>query len=300
MRIQPNAKSQDVLKGMRSNVSAGAGETRMLSGTKKQKQTEEKNRKNGRLFVGNLQKNLQNNPIEKRRAAAKSRALEIIRGAFCSELDTENSIEEINAGADEAKKEMMSCQEELMKVKERRKELDEDEMISAEERKASEKELREAEDFWTKKRDSQKGIVDASEEAVSAIREEARKSAPMVDASDKAEKLLDKEGKEIIGMLFEESREQLDAELDEKIAKAEETKEKKKELEEKLEEQKAERKEKESDGEDSADELLNMSMRYMIRVQNVNEEVQAELRSVAKQMKVSLEDLKGAAVDEEV
>ena len=60
MRIQPNAKSQDVLKGMRSNVSAGAGETRMLSGTKKQKQTEEKNRKNGRLFVGNLQKNLQN------------------------------------------------------------------------------------------------------------------------------------------------------------------------------------------------------------------------------------------------
>lgn len=162
MRIQPNAKSQDVLKGMRSNVSAGAGETRMLSGTKKQKQTEEKNRKNGRLFVGNLQKNLQNNPIEKRRAAAKSRALEIIRGAFCFELDTENSIEEINAGADEAKKEMMSCQEELMKVKERRKELDEDEMISAEERKASEKELREAEDFWTKKRDSQKGIVDAS------------------------------------------------------------------------------------------------------------------------------------------
>lgn len=297
MRIQQSTQGMEQERRMLGGTKTGEN---AVSNSRKSKKHESENLKGGRLFVGNLQQNLQKSTVEQRREVAQSRALELMRGAFQTDMAAEDTVKEINKGAEIAKKEMLSYQEEFRKTGERRKEIEADEMLSPKEREEALKEIEDAEKYFARQRDNQKDILNASDEAIKEIRKAGRASAPMVDAAKKAEKFLENEGKEIVAMMFDDAKSQMEAEFEQKVTKAEEAKAEKKEQEEKLEKMKADKKEKEESSAEIGDEFLQASTMYMLRTQKINDQVQAEIRTVAKQMKINLEDLKGAAVDEEI
>jgi len=132
---------------------------------------------------------------------------------------------------------------------------------------------------------------------LSDIKIERAKSNPMVDATKEAEAALKTAGKEIVGMLFEEAKEHMETELEKKQEAAEEKAAEEKELEERIEAMRAE-KDEEKDAETPAVEQLERSTRRMVKIAETGQEIQKELKNVVDRMKLDLEDLKGAAVDE--
>lgn len=263
---------------------------------RKKKTASENQIKNGRIFAGNLSVK---NPIEAKRKEAQKKALKIVKDAFAKESEIDDSVENLKESAQKAEKEMFSAQEELNKIKERRAAVSADESLTKEEREAAYKELSEAEKFYERQRNNQAGIKDSAAEAVKGIKLSRLKSAPILSATKSAEKVMENAAKETVSMLYAEAKENLDEEIEKKVEETEEKKEKEKELQEKIEAMKAKKEEKEKDDNPEIDAITENN-RHLLKTWQVKEDVQKELQSVAKQMKLSLEDLKGAAVDEEV
>lgn len=301
MRIEPKLQGSE-LQNAGAREAQGSGQEHAKKSTRSRRKQEEGNLKNGRLFLGNLQKNILRDPIEKKREEARAKAMSIVKNAFQIDKDMSDSIKEIEDGAKKAEEEMKEYQKEIKKNDARRKEIEEDEFLTKEEREEALKEIKDAEAYLVKQREDQRAIIDASEKAVGSILEASRKSAPMVGAMDQAEEVMKAADKEIVGMMFDEVKDKIDEDLEEKIEQAEKTKEEKKEEEEKLEKLRAEREEKEEKREEIDDmgDMMSENTLYMLRAQKIQNEVQTEVQNVAKQMKVALDDLKGAAVDEKV
>ena len=172
--------------------------------------------------------------------------------------------------------------------------------MTEEERKAAVKELDQAEQHFTRQLQNQKNVKEGALGAVKGIELSRLKSAPLVDATKSADKVLETAGKEVIGMLMEEAKEHVEAEQEEKIKEAEDKKEKEKELEEKIEAMKAKKEEKKESSENPELEAIEENTAHLLKTMQVKDDVQKQLQGVVKQMKLSLEDIKGAAVDEKV
>lgn len=156
--------------------------------------------------------------------------------------------------------------------------------------------------------------------SIRAIKQERLKYHEMVNAQNKADKVLEAAGKEILGMLIEESKDHVDEELEEPREEAKEEAEKKAEEEEKIEqreekqaeleaqvdaaherskEQEAVRRDARERSREEADLLETMIEAGVGNVGNVSD-VQSEIKNMLHKMKLLEEDLKGSNVDEEL
>ncbi len=253
------------------------------------------NLKNGRVFSGKVQ--FPQDKIAERRKAAQEKAMNIVKAAFAGEQILDNSVAEMKTSIEKGQDEMVSAKAELNRIAEEKEKLKGNNFLTSEEYEKELAELNKSEEHFKGLIDNGKKYEDRTLQALSDIKIERAKSNPMVTAGKEAEAALKAGGKEVIGMLFEEAKEHMEAEMEEKLAKAEEQEAKEKELEERIEEMRAEKKE-ENETETPAVEQLETSTRRMVKIAETNEAVQKELKNVVDRMKLDLEDLKGAAVDE--
>lgn len=155
---------------------------------------------------------------------------------------------------------------------------------------------------------------------IRATKLERLKYHEMVNAQNKADEVLEAAGKEILGMLIEESKDHVDEELEEPREEAKEEAEKKAEEEEKIEqreekqaeleaqvdaaherskEQEAVRRDARERSREEEDLLETMIEAGVGNVGNVSD-VQSEIKNMLHKMKLLEEDLKGSNVDEEL
>ncbi len=257
----------------------------------------EENLKNGRVFSGKVQ--FPQDKIAERRRVAQEKAMNIVKTAFTEELLLDASVEEMESSIEKGKEEMVAAKAELNKIAEQKEKVENDDFLTSEERNAELEALNKAEKHFGKQIEEGKKYENRTLQALTDIKIERAKSDPMADATSEAEAVMEAAGKEVVGMLFDEVKEHMDAENDKKRAEAEEKAEKEKELEERIEAMKAEKAGEEDDDDDTpAMEQLERSAGRMVRIAETGEMVQKELKSIVNQLKLDLEDLKGIEVDE--
>jgi chromosome segregation ATPase len=154
-------------------------------------------------------------------------------------------------------------------------------------------ELDDQKDHFQKKLDKNNQSIIEENAIVRGIRLEKLKSDPMVDAQKQADAIEDAASQEIIGMLMDDAKEQIDQKSEEKQEQAEEAKENKEEQEELIEKQKEKK--------DDLEELIeDMPMDELLSMSRTKNEALQEVKNMLSKMKLVEEDIKGAAVDEEV
>ena len=124
---------------------------------------------------------------------------------------------------------------------------------------------------------------------------ERLKTHPMADAEKQAEKVLEEGSKEIIGLLIDETKEQVDEKAEETKEQAKEKAEQEGALKERIDAAKEKREEMKEFVEDILDEVQEISA-----VQNDVSTAQQEVRNMMSKMKMIEEEIKGAAVDENI
>ncbi|MBQ8548093.1 MAG: hypothetical protein IJ427_06295 [Lachnospiraceae bacterium] len=253
------------------------------------------NLKNGRVFSGKVQ--FPQDKIAERRRAAQEKAMGIVKAAFAGERILDASVEEMQTSIEKGKDEMLAQKAELNRIAEEKEKLKGNNFLTSEEYEREMAELNKAESHFKGLIQDGKKYEDRTIQALTDIKIERAKSNPMVDAGKEAEAVLEAGGKEVIGMLFEEAKEHMETEFEKQQQAAEEKAAKEKELEERIEEMRAEKKE-EDDTETPAVEQLERSTRRMVKIAETGESIQKELKNVVDRLKLDLEDLKGAAVDE--
>lgn len=257
------------------------------------------NLQNGRLFAGGLQ--LPADKIAERQKEAQRKAMKIVGDAFSREQSIDESVEQMRENITKTQEEMVSAKAELNKVQERKAELADRTDLTDEEYLEEMKEIEEAEGYFSAQIANGQMIVEGTESALVDIHLERLKTAPMVKANADAEKVLEAANKEIIGMLQAEAKDHIDEENEKRTEAAEEKAEKEKEEEERIEAMKAKREEREEREEASPEtDYITAATKQMVKISETGEKVQRELQNIVDQLKLDLEDLKGAAVDKGV
>lgn len=250
----------------------------------------------GRVFSGKLQ--FPQDKIAERRRQAQEKAINIVKTAFAGELGIDDEIAGMEESIEKEKEEMLSNKAELNRVLERKAELETRNDLSEEEYRQELEELNKAESHFSGLLADGKKYEDRAIQAVNDIKLERLKSNPMGEAEKQAEKVTAEAAKEIVGMLYDEAKEHLDNEREKLEEDAEKKAEKEEELEERIEAMRAEKEEKEKDAPEF-DDRQNVSGQ-IVKLAETNQTVQKELQQVVDQLKLDLEDLKGAAVDREI
>lgn len=248
----------------------------------------------GRVFVG--KQTFGTDEVTERRRQAQEKAMKVVRTAFAGDLELDESMAKLKEGVAQNSKEMISYKKELNQAVEREKELTERTDLTAEEIEREMLEIRQAKEYFAGRLQEGKQLEEQSLRTLSDIKTERAKANPMIDAMEAAEGILAEAGEEMTGLLIDEAKEHLDTEVEKKQEAAEEKAEKEKELEERIEAMKAKQEEKK----ESAVPVgisLEAADAQMVKLAETGEIVQKELKSIVDQLKLDLNDLKGAAVD---
>lgn len=255
-----------------------------------------KNQENRKtVFVGNLNmENTLQDRIAAKRAEAKEKAMKIVGDAFASEqaLDAEVaghknkivSLKEERKALEESNADLTARQEDLRTAFENGE-------VTQEDYDAQSAELAEERKVIIRSQDENMGQMITEGRILYEIGQERLKSTPMLDAWNQADAAMEAAGEEIIGMVTEAACEKLDEDAADREEKAEKIEEKKEAAEAHIEKRK-ERQEKQ-------EELLeDMPVSDMISMDKMQEDVKAEVQQMLNKMKLIAEDIKGAAVDE--
>lgn len=249
--------------------------------------------KKGRVFVGKQE--FGTDKIAERRKQAQEKAMNIVKTAFAGEQILDNGIADMERSIETGKEEMVAQKAELNRILAEKEALKERNDLTSVEYEEELAELSKAEEHFAGLLENGKKLENRTLQALSDIKIERAKENPMVNATKEAEAVLAEGNQSVIGMLFEEAKEKLEAEMEEKLQNAEKQKEEKEQREERLEKLKAEQgKEEELPGVES----LERATKRMVKIAEVGEDVQKELKHVVDKLKLDLEDLKGAVVDE--
>ena len=124
---------------------------------------------------------------------------------------------------------------------------------------------------------------------------ERLKSHTMEDAQKQAEEVLEAASEEAIGMLVDEAKEHIDEEAEEREEKAEAEKEKQEEIEARIDAAK----EKKKENEELTEDILEKVQEVSIGASDVSA-AQQEIKDMMSKMKLIEEDIKGAAVDQNI
>ena len=137
--------------------------------------------------------------------------------------------------------------------------------------------------------------IETENRIISATNLERLKSHAMFDAQKEADAVMDQAAKEIIGMVIDEAKDNIDKDMEEKREAAKEKAAKEEELEAKIEKARDEKKEKEKVTEDILEATTEMA-------KSTTElgAAQQEIKDMMNKMKLIEDDIKGAAVDKSI
>lgn len=135
--------------------------------------------------------------------------------------------------------------------------------------------------------------------AIRAIKQERLKSHAMADAQEAKDEMMIAASEEAANMLMDEVKDKIDKDWEELEEKAEEKAEKEEVEEERLEAIKEEKKEAESTEEN--DELFDvLRSEGGMQMDSTKEEIKQEVKKMVNEMNLLVEEIKGAAVDEQL
>ncbi len=124
------------------------------------------------------------------------------------------------------------------------------------------------------------------------------KSQDMIKANNASDEILDATGKEILGILVEEVKENTDEKLEEDLKEAHEATEKQEEKEKKIEDAKENRQEQEKLIKNDMDaEQLELDINIQKKTSDHMSEAQKKIQTILKENKLINEDLKGIEID---
>lgn len=278
------------------------------------------------IFAGGL--NQQFDPIARKKLQARQQAMKIVSDAFAGESKIDDEVQGHRDKIDTYKKDMLWARDSLKYIDKSMEELrksygltEEDgeqndaskngaadgDILSKDERKVFEqfgidglKDYKEALSslkeqkryFQDKVNECEKGIqVESS--IIEGIRQERLKHDPMGEAWEQADGVMEAASKEIVGMLVDEAKDHMDEEFEKKKEAAREKAEEEKEEEEKLKKIKDKK-----DQQEEMNEVIADSIEQMLDVESAQTKVQDEIKKLMDELKLLEEDIKGAAVDE--
>lgn len=281
-----------VQNGMFSNECDESGKTQKNG--KKNEQV-----RNGSVFGGGLKEQL--DPVAAKKEQAKKRAMKIWKDAVGAQQKIDLDLEERADHADKLHQTMEELQGQIKYVSEQQEALKEQYGVTGDGPKPAEYVSRYME-LEQAKGEYQKQMADANKEyleengIIQGIKKGRLKSHAMADAQKEKDELMIEASKEAAHGMMNEVREKIDEEQAEQKEKAEEKAEKK-EAEEELRE--AIREKAEGRKEDEKEPALEtVEAEGFIRLDSVKEEVKNEVQKMVNEMNLLVEDLKGAAVDE--
>ena len=268
---------------------------------KAQKNSKEKNEqvRNGSVFGGGLKRQL--DPVAAKKEQAQKRAMKIWKDAVGAQQKIDLDLEERAEHMDKLHQTMEELQGQIKSVSEQQEALKEQYGITGEGPKPAEYVSRYME-LEQAKGEYQKQMADANKEyleesnIIKGIKKERLKSHAMADAQKEKDELMIEASKEAAHGMMNEVKEMIDEKQEEQKEKAEEKAEKK-EAEEELREAIREKAEGRKEDED-APALETVEAEGFIRLDSVKEEVKSEVQKMVNEMNLLVEDLKGAAVDE--
>ena len=133
---------------------------------------------------------------------------------------------------------------------------------------------------------------------IRGIKQERLKSHAMADAQEKKDEMMIAASEEAANMLMDEVKDKIDKEQEEREEKAEEKAEKEEAEEERLE---AIREKKEEECVEDDDELFDvLRSEESVQMESTNEEIKQEVKKMLNEMNLLVEEIKGAAVDEQL
>ncbi|MBR6637637.1 MAG: hypothetical protein IKK96_02120 [Lachnospiraceae bacterium] len=151
---------------------------------------------------------------------------------------------------------------------------------------------------WQGEIDKNIELIKEENAIISGVKLERLKLHEMVDAKKQSEDVLKAASASIIGELITEAKEHVDEEIAEDKEKAEAAEEKDEELKEKLDEARAERKAKEEQLEEMCElESVLDEVSQVKQAENMPD-VKKSLESIVAELKLTMQDLSGAVVDD--
>lgn len=151
---------------------------------------------------------------------------------------------------------------------------------------------------WQGEIDKNIKLIKEENSIISGVKIERLKSHEMVDARKQSEDVLKAASASIIGEIISDAKEHVDEEIAEDKEKAEAAEEKAEEMQEKLDEARAERKAKEEQLEDVCELESVLDEVSAIKQTENMPDVKKSLESVVNELKLTMQDLAGAVVDD--
>ncbi|MBE5949065.1 MAG: hypothetical protein E7261_08570 [Lachnospiraceae bacterium] len=153
---------------------------------------------------------------------------------------------------------------------------------------------------WQGEIDKNIELIKEENAIISGVKRERLKSHEMVDAKKQSEDVLKAASASIIGELMAKAKEHVDEEIVEDKEKAEEAEKKAEEMKEKLDEARAERKAIEEQFEEMCElESVLDEVSQVKQAENMPD-VKKSLESIVAELKLTMQDLSGAVVDDVV
>lgn len=251
------------------------------------------------IFAGDLA--ARPDSIMLRKKQAQKQAMKVLQDTFDVDKKMDLSMEDMTARQEELREKNLGYQRELEQISSQKQELmkaygiTEDSEEIPEEYQQRMQELEENETMY-------RGYIEGNNAAIKGIgislsdtKIERLKEHSMVDAAKQSEEILQAASREIYGELINEGKKHLEEKMEEEKEKAEKLAEKKEEQEERLEKAE-ERKENLERKTENDREMLETIRSY----NEPDSAADKEIQEILDELKLIQDDIKGAAVDQNI
>lgn len=251
------------------------------------------------IFAGDLA--ARPDSIMLRKKQAQKQAMKVLQDTFDVDKKMDLSMEDMTARQEELREKNLGYQRELDQIKSQKQELmktygiTEDSEEIPEEYQQRMQELEENETMYRGYIEGNNAAIKGISISLSDTKIELLKEHSMVDAAKQSEEILQAVSREIYGELINEGKKHLDEKMEEEKEKAEKRAEKKEEQEERLEKAE-ERKENLEKKTENDREMLETIRSY----NEPDSAADKEIQEILEELKLIKEDIKGAAVDQNI
>lgn len=251
--------------------------------------------------------NLFQDGIAEKKKKAMQDAMDFVKQQFESDSEVDAVIDECREQIAEGKEQALAASRELKDIKEQKKQLQEEYPDGGEDYEAYMKDLNEMESYWKAEMANGQSMVSDSTSAIKSIKQESLKHHGMIDATKAAEETMKSASDEIVGMLLNESKEEVDEKIEETVEKAEEAKEEKTEQEEKMKDAQIEREKQAQEIEEELEKRkkmrenrLNAQMKrpaFDKDILSKQQEILQNTQQILEEQSLLPEEIKGIVVD---
>ncbi len=247
------------------------------------------------IFAGNMRK--KPDMIEIKKKQAKEQALKVMTDTFKGEQKLDESVNAMKQQQEQINEDKLSYLSELEEIQKQRARYEETGELEKHPELA--KELDEKETLYNNYIESGEKTKMAIVSSLTDISIEREKTHGMVDAAKTSQEILDAANKEIYGELVAESRKHVEEKIQEEKETAEKRSEKKEEQEERLEEARK-KKEEMTEHAQPKEEPEIPDTEEILSGDEKTKEIDKKLEEILDEMKLIQDDLKGAAVDQNI